>query len=98
MPKHRAIWIFLAILLMYPVSYMVIITTKEPHWDVHSMSGLAAPPYAEELEWQPFSYFVDNSPFNKLCRTLYTPLIKLDRLIWHPNKTITTDRRNQPTK
>ncbi|MFC7338353.1 hypothetical protein ACFQY0_14260 [Haloferula chungangensis] len=62
MPKRRAIWIFALILLFYPVSYLVIISTKEPSWHTYPSTGLNELIFIAELEWQPFSHFIDDSP------------------------------------
>jgi hypothetical protein len=87
MPKRRAIWIFLAILLLYPASYLVVSSDGDYREfirpaDLTPENGEYT--FIATLVWSPFG----NLRFSdqKLSQALvyfYRPLIFIDCRYWH---------------
>ena len=93
MPKGRAIGILTALVILYPISYLV--ASRDGAYEIHVVPLPPLEPegihYGIELEevWEPFpSSKTSPGDFQSVVSKLYLPAALLDRKLWHRSRTL----------
>ncbi|MEP4078247.1 hypothetical protein [Haloferula sp.] len=95
MPKRRAIWFLVGLVLLYPTSYLLVsrkgFYVHDPRASAKYSRSLPDDdnPYTHKPRilvhcWRPFAHYTRSTPgIAKTWEALYSPLVRLDRAYWH---------------